>query len=81
MSQKSLNNNDLRNDPFIKQFFARIPSQTAATFTDIQLAELKSVFRDRFGKRHPIDIRVSIPFLKRRFYIVLIIGKEKRSPK
>ncbi len=81
MSHKSLNNHFLRNDPFIKQFFARIPDQTAAIFTDTQLTELKSVFRDRVGKRHPVDIRISIPFLKQRFYVVLVMGKEKRSPK
>ncbi|MEA5505325.1 hypothetical protein VB735_19865 [Halotia wernerae UHCC 0503] len=79
MSQKSFNHNSLRNDPFIKQFFARIPSQTVATFSDAQLTELKSVFRDRISKRHAVDIRVYIPVFKRRFYVVLVMGKEKRS--
>ena len=34
---------------------------------------------DRVNKSSAIDIRLSIPFFKRRFYLVLLMGKEKRS--
>ena len=28
---------------------------------------------------HPIDIRISIPFLHRRYYITLVAGRERRA--
>ncbi|WP_335215009.1 hypothetical protein [Nostoc sp.] len=68
-----------KNDTFLQHFFASIPPQVVATFTDDQLTELQKVFRERVSKRHAVDIRLSIPFNKKRFYIVFLLGKEKRS--
>ncbi|MBD2169261.1 hypothetical protein H6G04_33400 [Calothrix membranacea FACHB-236] len=65
-------------DPFVQKFFARIPPQTAATFTHAQLAELKRVFENRVSRNHAVDMRLSIPFFKKRFYLVLLLGREKR---
>ncbi|MEA5553606.1 hypothetical protein VB713_21955 [Anabaena cylindrica UHCC 0172] len=79
MFNKRSTQNHLPNDPFVQKILARIPAQTAATFTDTQLTELKRVFIDRVSNPSPVDIRLSIPFFKRRFYLVLLIGKEKRS--
>ncbi|MGM3305107.1 hypothetical protein ACSQ6I_03830 [Anabaena sp. WFMT] len=79
MVNKRSNQNSLHNDPFVQKILARIPAQTSATFTDTQLTELKKVFIDRVSNSSPVDMRLSIPFFKRRFYLVLLIGKEKRS--
>ncbi|MEH1912738.1 hypothetical protein [Nostoc sp.] len=68
-----------KNHTFLQQFFASIPPQVVATFTDAQLTELQKVFGERVSKRHAVDIRLSIPFSKKRFYIVFLLGKEKRS--
>ncbi|MBN3897406.1 MAG: hypothetical protein V7L14_17120 [Nostoc sp.] len=68
-----------KNDTFLQQFFACIPPQVVATFTDAQLTELQKVFRERVSKRHAVDIRLSTPFNKKRFYVVFLLGKEKRS--
>lgn len=77
MSQKSLTKTTYKADPFLQQFFACIPPETAATFTDIQLAELKRVFSNRFGNYHAVDIKFSILLPKRRFYLIMLLDKEK----
>lgn len=76
---KILYEKSLKNDPIIEKFLARVPPETAKTFTDTQLAEIKRVFSDRLTTPRRVDLRLSIPFFKRRFYLVLLIGKEKRS--
>lgn len=81
-----MNNNNLRenifiNDPFVRSFLARIPLKSSATFNDTQLAEIKRVFNGRTQRQHYVDIRVSLPLFKERFYIVFLLGKEIRSTK
>jgi hypothetical protein len=71
--------NNYRNDPIIQSFLARIPGEIATTFTDTQLAELKKVFTDSKNTSSSVDIKLSIPFFKRRFYLVFLMGKERRS--
>ncbi|MEQ8997517.1 MAG: hypothetical protein RID53_13575 [Coleofasciculus sp. B1-GNL1-01] len=66
-------------DPFIEQFFARIPPKTAATFNPNQLDILKQTFGNRASKKHAVDLRLSMPFPKGGFYWVLLMGREKRS--
>ncbi|MBO3458096.1 hypothetical protein G7B40_034765 [Aetokthonos hydrillicola Thurmond2011] len=78
-SQNHLNKNAASNDRFVQHFFARIPDQTAATFNKAQLTALKEVFGDRLAKRHAVDIRLSIPFFRKGYYFVLLLGKERRS--
>jgi hypothetical protein len=79
MFQKRSTKKSSKNDPFVQQFFARIPTETAATFSSEQLTELKRVFNNRLLKRHTVDIRLSIPFFWKRFYVVFMLGKENRS--
>lgn len=81
MSQNRSNKNSSQTDPFVRQLFARIPPETVATFSNAQLTELEKVFNDRIYKRHIVDIRVSIPFFVKRFYVVFLLGKEKRLKK
>ncbi|MEH2412292.1 hypothetical protein [Nostoc sp.] len=79
MPRNRLTKYSSKNDTFLQQFFACIPSEVAATFSDAQLTELQKVFKERVSKRHAVDIRLSIPFNKKRFYAVFLLGKEKRS--
>ncbi|MBN3872106.1 hypothetical protein [Nostoc sp. JL33] len=79
MSRNRLTKYSSKNDTFLQQFFACIPPEVVATFTDAQLTELQKVFKERVSKRHAVDIRLSIPFIKKRFYAVFLLGKEKRS--
>ncbi len=58
---------------------ARLPDDAKGSFTEAQLAALRvATQRCKWGK-HAIDIRLSIPLLVRRFYLVLICGQERRS--
>jgi hypothetical protein len=66
-------------DPFIEQFFARIPPKTATTFNQAQLEILKQTFGNRSSKKHTVDLRLSMPFPKGGFYWVLLMGREKRG--
>jgi hypothetical protein len=81
MPQNRFTKDSSKTDPFVQEFFARIPPKTATTFTDTQLGALKQVFKERISKRHAVDIKLSMPFFKQGFYIVLLLGKEKRVKK
>ncbi len=39
----------------------------------------KSPGGERWGNDHPVDIRLSIPFLFARCYVTIVAGKERRS--
>lgn len=79
MSRNHITKGYSQDDSFIQQFFARIPAKTAATLTDTQLVALKQALSNRVGKGQAVDIRVSIPIFKWRFYLVFLLGREKRS--
>ncbi|MBR8838627.1 MAG: hypothetical protein DSM106950_32660 [Stigonema ocellatum SAG 48.90 = DSM 106950] len=79
MQPTNSNKKSAKNDDFMQWFSTNIPPQTAATFNKAQLTALKQVFSERVPKRHAVDIRMSIPFFIRGFYVVLLLGKEKRS--
>ncbi|MGE0256443.1 MAG: hypothetical protein AB7N54_06735 [Alphaproteobacteria bacterium] len=64
-------------DPFLEEFFARIPERTANSFDDAQLLAIKQVFGARSRGHHAVDLRFSLPLL--RIYTVLLIGRERRS--
>jgi hypothetical protein len=64
-------------DPFLRQFFERIPAKTAKSFSSDQLLAIKMAFGARSWGVHRIDLRFSIPLL--RYYFVLVMGPEKRS--
>ncbi len=65
-------------DPFFKQFFARVPKAVADSYTDEQLDAIKLTYGARTRGAHLVDIRLSIPFITRRFYVVLLAGQERR---
>ena len=79
MSKKDLTKYSSKSATFIQHFFACIPPEVAATFTDAQLTELQKVFMKRVSKRSAVDIRLYIPFIKKRFYVVFLLGKQNRS--
>lgn len=65
-------------DPAVSEpeFLERISPEIRSTFTDQQLTALSDAFRRR---RHSVDIRVSLPLPGGRRYLVLLMGKERRS--
>ena len=69
----------IEKDPFLRRFFARIPSHMASSFSDGQLDAIKRAFGSRTMGAHAVDLRLSIPIGGRSFYVVLLAGRERRS--
>ena len=67
-------------DDFTNKFFSRIPADIAATFTEQQLMAVKMAFGGRAWGAHWVDIRRSLPLPRGRLYVVLLMGREHRSP-
>jgi hypothetical protein len=70
-----------RADSLFEQLLAHVPPETVATFTTAQLNVLKQASSNLGWKKHTIDIRLSIPILVSRFYLVILAGPERRSCK
>lgn len=66
-------------DPFLEDFFSRIPRDIAAGFTDDQLLAVRMAFGSRHRGIHAVDLRISIPAPFRRIYVVLLAGTERRT--
>ena len=66
-------------DLFIKHYFERISPEVAATFTDEQKHAIKLMFGARGYAKHPVEIRRSIPFGRNRFYLIFLLGRERRA--
>ena len=65
---------------FCRWLLANVPQDVAASFTASQLAAIESALENRSRRRLPLDIRVSVPFFRRRFFLVFLGGSEGRSP-
>lgn len=57
-------------------FLKRIPPDIRETFNDRQIAAITEAFN---RARHSVDIRLSIPLPGGRRYMVLLMGRERRS--
>jgi hypothetical protein len=68
-----------RKEALFEQFLAHVPSQTAETFTVAQVEALKQACSQLNWKKHPVDIRLSVPVPFNRFYLVILAGPERRS--
>lgn len=51
----------------------------AQSFSEEQRQALQRALITSTRKRHPVDLRWSIPVLRRRFYLVFLMGEEDRS--
>ncbi len=52
--------------------------EVARSFTDAQLRELERVLTAPTSRRLPIDVRITVPFLWRRYFITFLAGPEQR---
>ena len=66
-------------DPFLRDFYARIPPPIAAGFSDQQLMAIRMAYGARTRGAHWIDLRTSLPLFGKRIYLVLLAGSERRS--
>ena len=66
--------------PSSRHLLANMPPDVASSFTDTQLSYVAEAIENRPPSGHPVDIRLSIPLLGRRFFLVFLFGWEARSP-
>ncbi len=65
-------------DPFLRQMFARMSPGAKYLFTPYQLDEIKRAFSARSFGAHAVDLRFSIRFFRTSYYIVFLLGRERR---
>ena len=58
-----------------------MPKEVAETFSVAQLSAIDAAMRKRESGRQPVDFRFSVPLLRWRFFIVFLLGPERRSAK
>ena len=61
--------------------FERLPDWVLDTLSSEQKEAIHQAADDPTWKRSPVDIRFTIPFLGKKFFITVVSGTEKRSPK
>ena len=66
-------------DDFVAHYFRMIDPAVAASFTKEQRIALRTMFGGRGATRHPVDIRCTFPLGWRRFYLVLLMGWDRRK--
>jgi hypothetical protein len=59
--------------------FKRIPDDVFKTLTDEQRTAIDEAARGSGLRRHPVNIRLSIPFFSKHFYTIVVAGEEKRG--
>ena len=73
MAESSLSN-------ALEELLTRLPPGFFDSLTVEQRAQLWEAGHAVSWKRHPINIRFSLPFLPHRFFLTLVGGAERRSP-
>ena len=66
-------------DPFLEDFFQKIPRDVAIGFSDEQLLAIRMAFGARQRGAHIVDVRLSLPLPFKRLYMVLLVGSERRT--
>lgn len=66
-------------NPALERFLRRLPEDVANSFTTEQLQALQTALQSTEWRQHPVDIRLTIPLLWKKFYFVLIAGPDRRS--
>ncbi len=64
--------------PTFSRILSKLPQRTRSSFTPLQLSALSEATRPP-PANHKIDYRVSLSFLGRRYYLTLLIGRERRN--
>ena len=68
-------------DPAIQRLLSRMPDAVSQSFSTEQLFGLREAIGARGGRLHSVDIRPTLkfPFVPWSFYIVFLVGKNRRS--
>jgi len=65
-------------ESFLNHYFKRLNPAVAASFTPEQRDAIMIMFGAREIANHSIEVRRSIPFGRRRFYLLFLMGPERR---
>ena len=63
----------------LRHYLKRLDPEVAESFTSEQREAIKVMLGAREVAKHFVEVRRSIPFGRKRFYTVLLIGREQRS--
>jgi hypothetical protein len=66
-------------DAFLKHMFARMAPGAEAMFSGPQLDEIRRAFGARSSGHHAIEWRASLRLLRKSYYVVFLVGRERRS--
>ncbi|NJN48757.1 MAG: hypothetical protein HC805_01825 [Alkalinema sp. RL_2_19] len=66
---------------YLENYLERVPASLLAEFTDQQLQTIQDIVVSAIPKPAPklVDLRFTINLLVTRFYIVVFVGKDRRS--
>src|SRR3546814_12671072 len=66
-------------DPFLDHYFRRIDRRVAASCRPEQRDAINAMFGARGVARHTVEIRRSLPIGRGRYYLVLLLSRERRT--
>ena len=67
------------NRSFRDHLHDKMDPEVAKSFSEPQLMALESILAARSPSRLPVDIRLTVPLFRRRFFVTLLAGEERRS--
>ncbi|WP_282604603.1 hypothetical protein [Pelagibius sp. Alg239-R121] len=71
-------NND-NADPFLSHYFRRIDPDVANSFNEEQLGAIRTMFSNRGIAAHSLEVRRTLSFGRKRFYLIFLLGRERRA--
>lgn len=66
-------------ETFLNHYFKRVSPELAASFSEAQRDAIMTMFGAREITNHTVEVRHSIPFGRRRFYLIFLMGPERRT--
>ena len=69
----------MADDGGLEMLLDRVPPDVVRSFTEEQRAALFQAIKPASWRRHPINIRLTFPFMGNRFFVTVVGGMEKRS--
>lgn len=66
-------------DPFLANYFRRIDPKTAESFNEEQRAAIRTMFASRDIAKHAVEVRQTLGFGRKRFYLIFLLGRERRA--
>lgn len=69
----------IQDDPFMRALLSKLPAETRATFTTVQLLGLKLALDAQPRHEHALDLRWTLGFWRWNFYFAFLFGRNRRE--